>query len=492
MPDYTKFNDYKTKNIESLSEIKKYKRPVREELDTTQDLPDLEYEREQEREMRRQNRNNRRPAPKKNNSKQKFAIFYIGLLFVAVVVCIVVFVFAFRWAMESTPDIIIPDTPDIIAGDENGHIAANREIENMVALVTSISTDPRGLTLLNIETETTRHMPFDGDVILRNRAGNPMAFTQLRVGQLMEIQYDTDSLEVTAVRESQHAWEHRAQTGVHVNTDNRTISIPHEQPFSFTSQTLFLHDGEPFSVGQIGPMDAVTIIGIGTTAWLIQLDASHGFLEITNFAEIVDGTITIGTLHPLPLNEIVEPITLSDGTHRIIVEGANIETFIENIVIAQGQTLTFSLEDVQPRMSSLHIVTSPTGATIFVNGEEAQSPITIGFGEHIIRVEREGYEPQERVVTVSDRVMSERFELEAIHRVPDPHQALLDIRTIPTQAHIYINGVFAGTSNLAIPVPPGVHTITARLPGHQDSTIQRTVAAGEEADLLIVLIAETP
>jgi len=490
MPDYTKFNDYKTKNIESLSEIKKYKRPVREEGYDTQDLPEIS----QERERRRYDNNRRRPpARRENDSKQKFALIYIGLLAFAVIACVVAAILAFRWISDFSFDgFDRPEPPPIIGGENgaNGVIAGNREINSMVALITSISTNPRGLTVLNIETETTSQMALDDDVIFRNRIGNPMAFTQLRIGQLMEVEYDADSAEITVIRESQHAWEHRAQTGVHVNTENRTISIPHEDPFRFTSQTLFLHNGEPFSVGQIGPMDAVTIVGIGTTAWLIQLDASHGFLEITNFDEIENGTITIGLLHPLPLDEIVEPITLSDGTHRIIVEGSNIETFIENIVIAQGQTLTFSLEDVQPRLANLHIVTSPTGSTIFVNGEEAQSPVSIVFGEHTIRVEREGYEPQERTITVADRIMSERFELEPIHRIPDPHQALLDIRTIPTQAHIYINGVFAGTSNLAIPVPAGVHTITARLPGHQDNTIQRTVTAGEEADVLMILIAD--
>jgi len=493
MPDYSKYKDYETKNIENLAEIKNQKpRPTGASF-TTQDLPEIAREREIEREMRRQNRINRRQVPPKKDSRSTLLLVYIALLVVAIAVCVTVFVFAFRWVVNNPPEgIVVPDAGPIIAEPGNGAATAGREITEMVGLIVAISSNPRGLTLLDLETEQTREMPFDDEIIFRNRINNPIAFTQLRVGQVMEISYDEDSLEITVVRESADAWEHMAQTNVHVNLDNRTISIPHEPPFTFTSQTLVLHNNEPFPIGQIGPMDSITIVGLGTTAWLIQLDAAHGFFEIENFDAIENGVITIGNLHPLPIDEIVEPITLSDGTHRVVVDGDNIEPFIENIVIVQGQTFILDLSEVQQRMSVLHVVISPADARIFINDEDMQSPVSIVFGTHTIRVEHEDYFTEERTITITERVMSERFALEPIPRIPEPNLALVAIRSQPSNASVYINGVFTGTTDGDFTVPSGIHAITIRLPGFYDNTFHITVSEGDEIDRIVIMQQTNP
>ena len=430
---------------------------------------------------RRRTTKGRRPTSIKQKGKSAFISVYIGLLFLAVAICVVTFIFVFQWIVREAPN---PN--DINLGTGNNNLIAEGDtvpvgrpdIRNITALVTGISTDPRELILLNLESSLTDVIPIAENATFHNRNGNEMTFSQLRVGHLLDINYDARFPEIVSVRENPRAWDRNERTNVLINLENFTISVGHEA-FEFNNQTLVLHRGEPFPIENIRPADSVSIAGLGTTAWMIQLDAASGGLSITNADHIINGRITIGNLHPLFLEEITEAINIPEGPHHIVIEGDNIANFADNIVITPGQTFNLDLGNIELVQATVNINTTPTEATVFINGEEQTEPgpFMLDFGEHTIRVEHEGYVTAIETVTITDPTQTVAIALEA-----EATTGQVTLFITPRDAHLLVNGMsvpLTGESTL-LELEAGTHNLTAIREGYLNYVLVLTITPGEQ------------
>ena len=408
--------------------------------------------------------------------KSRFAAFYIVFALLAVGSGLtLLLMFSMQWmenpmAFGSQP---VPAPTPVPAAP-----VLRPEMRSQTALVTAVSSQGANRTMSLMDVSTRREDVFNVDEGARvsNRLGNVMTFSEIQVGHLIDIQFEVATNTIRAIDESRSAWERRNRNNVHINMENGTITLGNEV-FTFNSQTIVLYRGEVFPLIQIRPVDSVTLVGIGETAWLVRLDASHGFLNLANTDMITNGTIMIGTNLFYTLDDITEPITLTEGVHRIVVEGNNIETFIENITIEQGRTTVVNLGTAVLRQALLHIMVLPNDAEVTVNGEphDISQPAEVYFGEVHIRVERNGFMPQEETLNVQMPISQITFELEEI---------LLDstiiIWSMPTNAEVYVENVFIGFTTLTHTVPPGTHNITIRMTGFDNVYYTITAPAGEE------------
>jgi len=440
----------------------------------------------------RSNTNNTRTVKRRDSyddqpsakRKSQFTNFYVTMLILGVGICLTIFI-AVSQAIGRSPSggggnnsnahlqtqpTPPPALPTVVRPDRRDFTAMVTEIDHF--------SDPRIITFMDVRDRRIRHFPVADNVSLSTRHGRPMTFGELRIGQLVEVAYDGNNQEVFIINDSVQAWEHRSRTNVQINIEESTVTLGN-QIFNFNSQTLITYRGELFSIAQITTNDTITMTGIGDTVWTITVDAAHGFLQLVNADIVVNGRIRVDTNNSTnifrSLEDVTESITLVEGTHRIIVEGANIETFIQDIIIEQGRTYDLNLGEVVLRPARLHLHVQPSYAEIFINGElfDGTSPALLTFGEHHIRVESEGYLPQEQTINIYRDVAHIQFDLVRIVR-----DYTLVIFTTPTNAQVFINNEFIGYSPITRQVHPGTHHITVRLSGHLDSNSSVYVAEG--------------
>jgi hypothetical protein len=133
------------------------------------------------------------------------------------------------------------------------------------------------------------------------------------------------------------------------------------------------------------------------------------------------------------------------------------------------------------RLSFLHINTTPEDAQVFVNGafHDHINPAHVEFGEVLVRVERDGFTPQEQTFEIIGPVASVAFDLVQII-----NESTLVVFTIPTNAQVFVNGVHVGYSTLTHTVPTGTHTIVTRLPGYSSPPYTITVTGNEPEDII--------
>ena len=136
-----------------------------------------------------------------------------------------------------------------------------------------------------------------------------------------------------------------------------------------------------------------------------------------------------------------------------------------------------------PIVGSLLVRSTPLGARVLVDGREyGRTPLTVGNlsrGAHNVRVVRDGYEPDDRQVTVTSaqpahsmtvRLSPQRVATiaNAASRAAAPSAAPLTVESRPAGAAVFLDGRLVGTTPLVVPgVAAGEHALHLDRDGYQ-------------------------
>lgn len=155
-----------------------------------------------------------------------------------------------------------------------------------------------------------------------------------------------------------------------------------------------------------------------------------------------------------------------------------------------SEIVIYSEEDAT---GSIHINSTPVGATVFIDGDKADSvtPCTITdveVGTHSVQVELKGFvQPDEEWIVVNaNDVTNIEFALDpevgssggGSDGSSGSWNGSIAITSVPMNASIYLDGNLTGfwTDTVLEDVPPGEHTVKLELPDYPSVT--RTVAVG--------------
>jgi len=138
------------------------------------------------------------------------------------------------------------------------------------------------------------------------------------------------------------------------------------------------------------------------------------------------------------------------------------------------------------------VVTSfPLGGTVYLDGDPAGTTFCsipdLAPDTYEIRIEKDGYQVWTDDVTVNPGKYSR------VNARLQPLYGSLRISTFPPGAEISIDGVYEGDSPLVIDdLNPGVHAISASLPGYQTREVTATIRAGQTSAVTLRLSHGSP
>ncbi len=141
---------------------------------------------------------------------------------------------------------------------------------------------------------------------------------------------------------------------------------------------------------------------------------------------------------------------------------------------------------------TIAVSSSPAGATAVYSatGERITTPgsFTIHGGtqywgaDSIIYISKEGYEPYYTQIYGSEFYDGGIISVSAA-LTPVSTDGELSVSSTPSDASVYVDGSYAGTTPLSITVDAGYHSVTIRKSGYVSWTGSTTVAAGQTAYL---------
>lgn len=227
------------------------------------------------------------------------------------------------------------------------------------------------------------------------------------------------------------------------------------------------------------------------TANLVPRPASVGWLDINAFgADIwIDGTY---------YGNGVQIISLSPGSHNLLLQKAGYYDYKEAFTIDAGQTLTMSPGMTVYTQSSgygdLQIQSDPAGGAVFVNNNyegttsssSALYVTQLTPGSYMVHITLPDYQPYTETAAVSDGII---YDIHA-NMVPvtpgltPDTTGQINVGSSPAGANIYLDNAYRGLTPLTLAnIPQGSHTIILKMNGYQDWISTVNVVAGNFAQV---------
>ncbi|WP_292395686.1 DUF3344 domain-containing protein [Methanoculleus sp. UBA303] len=180
------------------------------------------------------------------------------------------------------------------------------------------------------------------------------------------------------------------------------------------------------------------------------------------------------------------------GTSQIGVDERNVTSLLagENVAAFQSSAdymeaaAAFLIVEYAPEPGSIAVTSTPTGATVWLDGEETGEVTdctltNVPAGEHVVTVKLDGYADASTPVTVvSGETAEVILELTTL-------TGSLTVTSTPAGAAILIDGADTGevTNATLDGIAVGTHTVTLKKDGYADTTADVTVAYSETAAL---------
>jgi hypothetical protein len=197
---------------------------------------------------------------------------------------------------------------------------------------------------------------------------------------------------------------------------------------------------------------------------------SMGYFEVTSSPQgadvLVDGMFAGET----PVIVPVRSMNNNGSTIRVLMQGFVIweQKFPQNPFKGEILPIHATLTPISPT-GSLIVRSKPSGALVTVNNGNGQmAPWTyqsLPTGTHLVSLFLMGFDPFIRTVEVKP---GQTTELDA-SMSPRSGSGSLQVSSEPGGATVYVDGVYAGITNLVVGhIPPGLHEVRVTRAGYED------------------------
>lgn len=418
---------------------------------------------------------------KKRKHKSQLGVFLAATLFTGVVVCIIIFAMVFNSVIGET------GATKGAADNSNVNLSSSPTIETPIAslpvssektstltgIVKSIGTNGQ-LNVYDFNTGKSLNFIADNLSLLKNKYGEPIVFAEISIGDIVDVEYLDNSIKELFF--SRQATEYKNISNVKIDTVEQIIEIGNDS-FSFNDQLITYNKGETLDLSAIKPLDVLTVKFYKNIVWYMELNKGHGYIEFDGIDFIKDGVVEIDNNIIKSLDDF-ERLEILEGSHKVVVKGANITPISKEIYIERNAVAAIDLSELELLTGQLVLKVNQTDYSLTINGEEIDltKPIELNYGEYAVTVEKDGYTPWEGSVEIKDR--SNQLIVELTEKI---QFCKFTVYSDPAGAEIYIDNFFIGISPCTQNIEYGTHSITYKKDGYKTINFDITLNTPEDS-----------
>jgi len=234
---------------------------------------------------------------------------------------------------------------------------------------------------------------------------------------------------------------------------------------NFIRKVMFAADGKYLLSGS--PADGVQIWGVPNATPFGQ-PAQLTLSSTTVGANLVVDGVPFG-----PLDAAGQEVTLVAGVpHHLVLTAPNARSYKTSVTLTPSETRTLTLNPM-PLQGKLTLTSTPSGATVVIDDKAAgKTPLTLErlpAAPLAFTLKYAGYSDFQDTATITETAPV--VINAALKALPG-----LSVTSTPAGASVLLNGQPYGVSPLAASgLKPGAYTVTLKLKGYKDQTVNVTV-----------------
>lgn len=282
---------------------------------------------------------------------------------------------------------------------------------SFIGVVVSMDIDRKLMSIYDINRNATDEYQYTGATDIQNKTGQVIAAAQIRLGDIVECQFNEDGHVIQALKEASEAWEYPNIKSFTMDRTNLIIKIG-KSTYKFNNSLIVISNGELVAPSYVSSQDEISVKGIGTSVYSIVVTKGHGALKLENTEEFVGGMISVG-------NKILETITknmvldVPVGDYRVEVTKDD-AVFSQRVVIFQNEETIIDMEEMGKKareVGTIKFTIKPEGAVLYLDDKETayDEVVELYYDTYEIRVEKEGYVPY-----IADLLISKPYQTREI------------------------------------------------------------------------------
>lgn len=378
--------------------------------------------------------------------------------------------------------------------------------ENKIILVEKITQDK--IIGYDIKNKSTFNKLIDKTARVNDAYGNVMPITQIKAGDIVEVDYQNGKDHVVGVGKSVDVQSFKKISGVTVDKATKQIKISGTS-YTYTDETMILNaDGSVSDIGKIGPFDIVSIQELDDIVWSITINKASASLNMVDLPT-QNGQIEIDNSRLIQFKDIAEPIKIIPGEHKIVIKMEGYVTIIDQLNLDSGQVYEMSLANAEIAYTKVTPYMSVKISDYKIKIDDKiygpEDEMILQQGTYQVEVIADGYEAWIRQVNLSkdDYKLSvalvpiEEESLDENTNSTSNNEALNNSRTIvlntsPSGAKVYINGAYSGETPYTVTLNNGSYNMLFEKTGYMvySTTILLDNSNDQTAFLYILNVPE--
>ena len=352
------------------------------------------------------------------------------------------------------------------------------------AVVMSMDAESGSVKFMNIATGKQYTLSYDGTTYVKDRYDGPMAMSQIREGDIVDITFLKSKKRLASVQLSPNSWVFDNVENYDLGGRNKTAEIG-SNTYSLPDEAMILSDGRRAELMEIIDSDILTVSGIDHTIYSINVQRGHGYLRLSNEQALVGGWIEVG-------NAVVQRITedmliaVPEGSYQVLLTNDN-ASCVKDVVIERNKEVVLDasdLEILQDKTGKILFSVNPPTATVKVDGEivDIEKEVELTYGIHQVRLEAEGYLSMAKYIQVGSEYASISFTMEEGETEDNDDDSVSDNSSLndianavtnnrvyidaPLNVEVYLDGNYVGVAPISFTKVTGDHTITLSKTGY--------------------------
>ena len=363
---------------------------------------------------------------------------------------------------------------------------------NVIALVKNIQEDR--LIALDIEKEQLVDKNITTATKVSDEYGGVIPLSSVQPGDIVEVVFQPDKQNILSINKTSRSWIKKDISGVIINSTANEAVIGKETYKLTEDAFLFKEGGLSISPSFIGEYDIVQVQGIENTIWSIKVLKSGASIELLDIPS-EEGLLEIDRTRMIPLKEVIGPVGITSGKHKILVNIKGYEELVKEVTLTPEENYQISLKGMKEAFTELKLgvanvgidYTVQVGDKLFQKGQK----ISVKQGKYKVAVKAEGYEDwvQELEFDTPIYDLNVMLQKEAEETTePDTTDTTnpsgetanndntsnasngsytVNISTDPSGAHVYFGGVYKGETPFKATLPIGDYAVSLEKDGFQ-------------------------
>ncbi len=373
---------------------------------------------------------------------------------------------------------------------------------DLTGVVKTIDTANGIVTFYNPVLDVDETFLYNSATSIQSVNGEEMVMEEVSAGEVYDLYIDQPGGNLSMMQAKADVIE-ETDARVVVDPDNQFLTID-GATYSYSNSMVALSDGRAIDPMEITSMDRVTFRGMSGKAYSLIVTQGHGYIEPTEYADFVGGTLTVQGEAILPVTEGML-LTVPEGRQTIYMRNGDLESqavaSVKRNKVAQINMKASMTQRPNTARVTFHI--HPEGAEVYVNGTivDASKPVPMYYGVHSLRVVLEGYNDYQGTMQIRDPEPVIRIDLaEELAKVEEsdsdsdsgtstPEPAKTEVMdndgttqtpssvdydvdhkitvSAPDGASVYINGTYKGVAPCSFTKCLGEITLTLQKEGYE-------------------------